>query len=231
MADRPILFSAPMVRAILAGTKAQTRRVVRDQTAVRAASGGPELWTGFMGWQPADAVLDDPSLNSNKAAKCPYGMPGDRLWVREAFRPIYPQDPGYNGGQPIAYDYRATYTQGDRLGDALGIKRRWKPSIHMPRWASRITLEITGVRVERLKDISEADAIAEGIDRIGGPTSCTPWKNYGLEAGAPHAMTCASPVTSYATLWTSINGPESWDANPWVWVVAFRRAEPTGLPQ
>jgi hypothetical protein len=217
MKARPILFSAPMVRAILAGTKTQTRRVLSGFFPPNAPEYDSE--SGRLEWLNGDEVVVGMS--------CPYGQPGDRLWVREAFRPIYPQDPGYNGGQPIAYDYRATYTQGDRLGDALGIKRRWKPSIHMPREASRITLEITGVRVERLQGISNFDAIEEGVDRIGGPTSCTPWKNYGLEAGAPHAMNCASPVTSYATLWTSINGRESWDANPFVWVVEFKRVEVT----
>lgn len=112
------------------------------------------------------------------------------------------------------------YREGDNRTDYGGP---WKPSIHMRRRDSRITLEITEVHVERLQDISEADAIAEGIEKVGGPTSCTPWKNYGLEPGAPHAMNCASPVASFESLWASINGPESWAANPWVWVVSLRR--------
>ena len=132
MKERPILFSAPMVRAILAGTKTQTRRVVK-RFEVRAGMPEPEL--------------------QSLLRCCPYGAPGDRLWVRETFAKIDGQT------QPwIETDYRATYTHGDRLGDSLGIKKRWTPAIHMPRAASRITLEVIGVRVERLQDISETRA-------------------------------------------------------------------------
>lgn len=145
---------------------------------------------------------------------CPYGVAGNQLWVRETFSPIYPQDPDYNEGKPIAYDYAATYQHGDRLGDSLGIKKTWKPSIHMPRAASRITLEITGVRVERLQDISEADAIAEGIEKhmTGLWLPCR-------EEGKAHI----DPRLAYRDLWESINGTDSWDKNPWVWAIAFQR--------
>lgn len=202
MKERPILFNAPMVRAILDGTKTQTRRVVK---------GGPLQWLVGAKFDPA--FVADPGNYL-----CPYGQPGDRLWVRENFCPIYPQDPTYNGGRPIEYDYAATYQHGNRLGDTLGIKKRWKPSIHMPRWASRITLEITGVRVERLQDISEADAIAEGV---------------GLNAGAIGVPTTGeSPqpmaIALYQDLWQSINGPDSWTANPWVWAVEFKRIDEIG---
>ena len=159
-----------------------------------------------------------PDAKEQAAAHCPYGQPGDRLWVRGSFCPIYPQDPNYNGGQPLEYDYAATYVHGFRLGDSLGMKKTWKPSIHMPRAASRITLEITGVRVERLQDISEADAMAEGIAYDPG------------EGGVFHVPGTAgccddSAIGSYRKLWESINGPGSWDANPWVWVVSFKRVE------
>ena len=186
MADRPILFSAPMVRALLDGSKTQTRRVVKDTGlyAIDAAIHGPET-----------AARELQAL----ASRCPYGMPGDQLWVREAFAKIDGQT------QPwIETDYRATYKHGDRLGDTLGIKKRWTPSIHMPRAASRITLEVTGVRVERLQDINRGDAMAEGC----------PFAN--MAAGP-------DPRDWYRDLWNEINGAGAWDLNPWVWCVAFKR--------
>lgn len=175
-----------MVRAILAGTKTQTRRILKGHNFVSA--GGAPL--NFVGSQ----IREVP---------CPYGDFGDRLWVREAFAKINGQT------QPwIETDYRASYTHGDRLGDSLGIKKRWTPSIHMPRAASRITLVVTGVRVERLQEISAADAIAEGIPS-GGPENPD-----GIEQ------------REYRSLWEQINGPGSWDANPWVWVIDFKRIDP-----
>ena len=206
MKEHPILFSAPMVRAILAGTKTQTRMVLKLQPPADAEHhsladvGHP--WHDIYGH-------NGPAIHR---VRCPYGQPKDRLWVRENFCPIYPEDPHYNGGRPIEYDYQATYKHGHRLGDLIGEKKKWKPSIHMPRTASRITLEITGVRVERLHDISESDAIAEGV-RVHADH---------------HEKPCSSiysPVQAYRDLWESINGAGSWDANPWVWVVEFKRVE------
>lgn len=189
MKERPILFSAPMVCALLAGTKTQTRRVVKPQPHIVEEGGS------VVGVHTPD---DQRHGRLGKMLYCPYGRPGDRLWVRETFARIDGQQ------QPwIETDYRATYTHGDRLGDSLGIKKRWSPSIHMPRHASRITLEVTGVRLERLQDISASDARAEGIGR----NQCPDW----------HA------VADYRELWSQINGRGSWDANPWVWVVEFKR--------
>jgi len=211
MKERPILFSAPMVKAILSGSKSQTRRVVKPQPT----EGGLEWVTAcggdFAAWQDPLLLLDEHSEDGGPCQrKCPYGQPGSRLWVRETFCPIYPQDPHYNGGRPIEYDYQATYKHGDRLGDLIGAKKKWKPSIHMPRAASRITLEVTGVRVERLQDISETDALEEGISYNDLP-------NNGLDPRRAR--------TWYHRLWESINGPGSWDANPFVWVVEFKRVE------
>lgn len=201
MKERPILFSGPMVRGLLDGSKTQTRRVVKPQPTT-------EIRSGLMGhWSIQPDVRE---------FSCPYGQPGDRLWVRERFCPIYPQDPTYNNGEPIEYDYAATYVHGYRLGDSLGLKKKWKPSIHMPRAASRITLEITGVRVERLQDISEADAIAEGAKQTDGQ-----WWTH--DPSDP--ITGNDPVESYRRLWESINGPGSWDANPWAWAIEFKRVE------
>lgn len=169
MKERPILFSAPMVRALLAGTKTQTRRILKNQRAYD---------------------ID----------KCPYGQPGDRLWVREAWAKT----------QPIQLPWPQTmvvYREGDNRTDYGGP---WKPSIHMPRAFSRITLEVTGVRVERLQDISVEDAIAEGV-------------NIHPDHHSKPRESIYSAVEAYRDLWEQINGPESWDANPWVWVVSFKR--------
>lgn len=207
MKERPILFSAPMVRALLNATKTQTRRVVKDRVPAKYKklgwsdqSGGPVVPLSF----------------------CPYGQPGDRLWVREAFAKVEGQTHPW-----IATDYRATYTHGDRLGDHLGIERRWTPSIHMPRAASRILLEIVSVRVERLQEISEADAEAEGIETVRVSETDFRYVNYlrADRAQHPKEAACGRAVQSYATLWESINGPGSWAVNPWVWVVEFKRIE------
>lgn len=204
MKERPILFSAPMVRAILTGKKVQTRRIVKPQPPAKTTSvrtfhhidPRPHFWAN-------DGVA---LLNWSKA--CPFGEAGDRLWVRETFDPIFPQDPHYNGGRPIEYDYRATYKHGDRLGDLIGVKKTWKPAIHMPRAASRITLEVTGVRVERLQAISVEDAEDEG---------CKAPDELVMQLG------CRASPTVFRQLWESINGPASWDANPWVWAITFKR--------
>ena len=200
MKERPILFSAPMVRALLAGTKTQTRRVLKQAK-------GPSLSVGIPDETPGEAELswlygDGPGYDVHESIKlvpCPYGQPGDRLWVREAWRAVWSSD----NEPPRSFDssYRFWYEADAPLEDGYG---KLRPSIHMPRIASRITLEVTGVRVERLRDISEADAMAEG---------------------APWAACCApqegSHKAGFAALWESINGPGSWDANPWVWVVSF----------
>lgn len=200
MNTRPILMSAPMVRSILANTKRQTRRVVKPV----GSDGGFVLQDYGNGWWPYRSDDGESAVTSDgneTPHDCPYGQPGDRLWVKETFCRVDGQTMPW-----IETDYRATYKAGDRLGDTLGIKKRWTPSIFMPRHASRITLEVTGVRVERLQDISEADAVAEGI-----PAG---------EVSPPDAGRFA-----YRLLWESINGPGSWDANPWVWCVEFKRLE------
>ncbi len=188
MKDRPILMSAPMVRAILDGTKTQTRRPVKSLALEWLQ---PGMFT------PEYVAMPENGL-------CPYGQPGDQLYVRETWA---------RDDEDGALFYRADVGTGNEADDwqrniddgASGY--RWKPSIHMPRAASRITLEVTAVRVERLQDISEADAIAEGIPR-GGPENPD-----GIEK------------REYRALWERINGPGSWEANPWVWVIEFKRLE------
>ena len=161
---------------------------------------------------------------------CPNGKPGDRLWVREshAFSVIDPE--GFDWREdPDNWDvvYRAdTSREGLNWRNAAGevIPPPWRRSIHMPRWASRILLEITDVRVERLQDISDKDALAEGIEIVGGETSCEPYRNYRAQKGMK-GRNCSSPYASFQTLWTAINGDPSWLKNPWVWVVEFKRLE------
>ena len=200
--ERPILFSGAMVRAILDGSKTQTRRVAKPVKH-------PDLGDVYA---PGALVLErEPQHVIDRA--CPYGQPGDRLYVRETWAQPTTLDPG-----PTFY--RADYPDSvlgkyENLPPAEAIT--WKPSIHMPRALSRILLEITGVRVERLNDCSEADARAEGIaPELDG------WTDY----SNPSCQMCPNPVDSYRTLWDSINGAGAWAANPWVWVVEFRRIQP-----
>ena len=211
MIERPILFSAPMVRAILAGTKTHTRRVVKitHRTPGLAACLTPPIGAP----RPRTA-----------AELCPYGQPGDRLWVRETWQhsnfPLGPYD------ESCTVFYRADYMDDPHGPDGEkspeGKYRHWVPSIHMFRSASRILLEITGIRVERLQDISALDAIAEGIARDGAG-----WERFHVDPDAPRGQSFTrNPVLAYRGLWESINGAGTWDANPWVWVIEFRRVAP-----
>ncbi|MGR6078501.1 hypothetical protein [Achromobacter sp. CSND-B12] len=224
MRERPILFKGPMVRAILAGNKTQTRRIVKDPNGLYAQLGQKTVHPAVseivscgdgMFRQTAPEHIKQMYISTFPchSLRTPYGQPGDRLWVRETVRPIYPQDPAYNGGQPIEYDYAATYRHGSRLGDTLGVRRKWTPSIHMPRRACRLVLEVAGVRVERLNAISEADAMAEGIVR-------QPDDGFGLADSTHYHAT--DPRVSFLGLWEAINGDGSVAANPWVWVIEFR---------
>lgn len=208
MKERPIIFSSPMVRAILDGKKTQTRRVVKP---VGTDGGFVVLFEHGSGWWPYRSDDGDSSFHTVRRGgklyldetphACPYGQPGDLLWVREAVTArdgfmVYAAD----GGRIAC---------GDLDWPACIEKRKTVPSIHMPRWASRIALEVTDTRVERLQDISEADAIAEGA---AGGHGAIPVYGYS-----------ATPVEHYRWLWDQINGSGSWDANPWVWMIEFRR--------
>jgi len=212
MKERPILFSGPMVRAILDGRKSQTRRVVKPQRHP------------FGDMLTANEVALEFS-SGTRSVRCPYGQPGDRLWVRETFQPIFAEgveykDTDWSTGKGYSIRYVATDGITDWVDPDDNMTNRCKPSIHMPRWASRITLEITGVRVERLQEISEEDAKKEGIESEGGDPKM--WKSYNPKLGW---LSVDDPAMSYRTLWESINGPGSWDANPFVWVVEFKRLD------
>lgn len=209
MKERPILFNGPMVSAILEGRKTQTRRIIKPQP--------------YAGWMPdvgiyhptiidreGEAFPGDPvfgAYDEVDGRPCPFGQPGDRLWVRETFSE---SEPCHLGGrqQPTIW-YRADNNRPD------WANRNWKPSIFMPRQLSRITLEINEIRVERLQDISEADALAEGF--LGYRAS----DGYDIDT-----FRDVEPKQEFNNLWESINGVGSWDKNPWVWVVKFQRVKP-----
>lgn len=240
MKERPILFSGEMVRAILDGEKTQTRRVVKPQPQ-RQGHGSDWYWVWegrnstakWTGGRPGACALFHGLLS-----ECPFGVPGDRLWVREAF--------GLGRRQDVdaAEDWSGPLPNTDpRRRDPLfwgaspprwvvgyaadGCEGRMRPSIHMPRWASRLTLEITGVRVERLQDITEEDAAAEGVERWKGHQSGA-WRNYGRqEFFAEHVSYHMSARESFESLWDGLYAKRGhgWPENPWVWVVEFRRVE------
>lgn len=208
MKEHPILFSAPMVQAILEGRKTQTRRAMKKQPNIDPQT-GDWLSTYSDGGQEVHPI--ETWIGVQVKLHCPFGRIGDRLWARETWK-----HKGHNFPVGHPYEYRATAEQ-----DLTPPDGPWKPSIFMPRAASRITLEITDIRCERLNDISEADAIAEGIEPVVGQDGETYYGNYGKE-DIGHLL---PPVESYRSLWQSINGPESWEANPLVWVITFKRVE------
>jgi hypothetical protein len=223
MTDRPILFSAEMVRAILDGRKTQTRRNIKYTTEHRGPINPAYL----------EAHKDHPGWKDI----CPYGQPGDFLWVREAH--------AISANPDLKPWYRLDHEEARSSGPRVDVK--WRPSIHMPRWASRITLEVKGVRVERLQDISEDDAKAEGCEARPFPGPW--WEGYrdlgdgelihqqAVGETAPYWMIEPKkmPLTpwldrsardGFRSIWMGLYGPDAWDENPWVWVVAFERWKP-----
>ena len=222
MKERPILFSGPLVRALLDGRKTQTRRIVSGKFALEWLQ--PGMFTPEYVGDPANGL-------------CPYGAPGDRLWVRETWKPDV-IDPDGDCVSCTAYHAdgaQITIANTQEACDQwLAVRRpveqwptmqpaKWRPSIHMPRWASRLTLEVTEVRVERVQDISETDAQAEGAAQIGvtfrdnadGSSKLVP------SLGGPYR-------DGFRVLWSDLNGAASWLSNPWVWVVSFKRVEHCG---
>lgn len=259
MRERPILFSAPMVRALLDGRKTQTRRAVKPKP--QPSNRGDWTVDTIGGDGVKDAQGNDVPVmpcmyhfGTGRIELCPYGRPGDRLWVKETWCPansdigpvvLYRADghrwqPPFDGpdeGIGPTFDYDK-YPAGRHPWTAWapevesGETKDWRVSIHMPRWASRITLEITGIRVERLNDISKADAICEGLRccSTGLPHGEHALPIYGIETGDkiefnPDAAD-TDPRVAFGGLWRHINGPDSWAANPWVWVIEFKRVTP-----
>jgi hypothetical protein len=220
MKARPILFSGPMIRALLDGRKTQTRRIIKPQPEM-SAEGKAVRMCGHLG--PASYLLHDVAPRF----WCPYGKPGDLLWVRESglelrepinFR-LFVHD-AVRGRFWVDCDggrYGASFNPDAVSRDFMTLSGQYKvrPSIHMPRWASRLTLEITDVRVQRLQDISEEDAVAEGItdDQIQDYLAIVE----SMEQIEPDPARCL-----FEQLWNDINGAGAWDANPFVWCLSFR---------
>jgi hypothetical protein len=196
MKERPILFSAEMTRVILSGAKTQTRRVVKRVPDANGTSFTAGVLLGVGDWW----------------SMCPYGVPGDRLWVRESLRVNEQGEWCYAENGAVVIPPHSTEQLATLWGPA---QRNVRPSIHMPRWASRLTLEITDVRVERLQDIGEEDACAEGVAGDGPVGNMRVWSKMGRYR------------YQFADLWDAINGKRAtWASNPWVFVVAFRKVCP-----
>ena len=217
--ERGMIFNAEMVRALLSGRKTQTRRIIKPQPEATLSGSLSGKWLS----RPLNGLLL-PKIE-DIAIHCPFGVVGDRIWVRETFQgPLFDYDlmDSYCK-DPTPFEkpefcvYKADGVPAPEFYDAddeLHYCRR--PSIHMPRWASRILLEITDVRVERLNSISQEDAQAEGLELTG-------WRpTYSDPDSGGEVMT---PYDNFAELWSSIYGAENWQANPWVWVIEFKRVE------
>ena len=216
MKETGLMFKAPQVRALLDGRKTQTRRIAKP---VRH----PDLGNVY---SPGALVLEhEPQHVINRA--CPYGQPGDRIYVRETARSCRAYE--VQGYPPSQWGNKPIWFEAD--GTPPGAETAWAtkatPAIHLPMFAARIWLEVTSVRVERLQDISEEDAITEGIERADNFFGCTCWKAYGEPEGAD--VVCPDdPIGSFRTLWESTGG--DWDANPWVWAIDFKVLSTTGRP-
>lgn len=227
MSEHPILFSGPMVRAILEGRKTQTRRPIGFPR--RGAFALQDDGSGWWPYQSDDGESTTCDDGIERPMSCPFGQPGDRLWVRETWASPQPGIVAYRadgeagawmgdgGGGRIWVHHGWIHgaTDGTREGRWYGLSKyggRWRPSIHMPRRASRITLEVTDVRVQRLQEISEEDARAEGMGISDGRAMCGPQWSF---------------RDGFSDLWDSINGKRApWESNPWVWAVSFRQVAP-----
>jgi len=223
MAEKPILFSTEMVKAILKGQKTQTRRVIKPQPTLEMdgeidgagnqCGYGLELhWKGKLLYPPRD---------------CPYGQPGDILWLRETWCREWKDPEGFTG----KYLYKADGVEVIHVDGSE--KSPWRPSIHMPREAARIFLKVKNVRVERLQDISKADALAEGVDAINGwlLDRSDKWCRYTIKVAEQQGRSrprVADAIGGFACLWDSINGKRGygWESNPLVWVIEFEMVKP-----
>ena len=218
--ERGMIFNAEMVRALLSGRKTQTRRIIKPQPEATLSGSLSGKWLS----RPLNGLLL-PKIE-DIAIHCPFGVVGDRIWVRETFQgPLFDYDlmDSYCKDptpveKPEFCVYKADGVPAPEFYDADDeLHCCWRPSIHMPRWASRILLEITNVRVERLNAINEHDAQAEGVAKLRGGF----WKHY-QPGWTQHQLSARG---SFVTLWKSIYGDESWNSNPWVWVIKFKRIE------
>ena len=214
MKEHPMFFNALMVRALLAGSKTQTRRVIKPHRSDDAFC----LVDHGDGWWPYRSEDgESPNVdNMEYPFVCPYGRPGDRIWVRETLghhidKGHYYAATGMHVGPLLDYELEPS--------PSVGIPARTIPSIHMPRWSSRILLVVVSVRVERLNDCSDADARAEGV----APDEVRQISVFGANAEERAAIYRHAAIAPFERLWKSINGAGSWAANPWVWVIEFKR--------
>ncbi len=245
MKERPILFSGEMVRAILEGRKTQTRRVIKPQPALERDLLEPHNSNAYLFAIKQDVGTTVMLGRKNFCEKfCNHGQPGDRLWVRETWGCPAADHPNVKGGRkPQQGDkivYRANPSDDCQWGSGKPSQGSfcWRPSIFMPHWASRLTLEIIDVRVQRVQEITEDDAKAEGIDGRFHPDDAKlwTWRDYGTPGRYAYGS-MFGPRESYERLWDSLNGKRrfsggyqeirgmAWKDNPWVWAIAFRRVK------
>lgn len=220
-----------MVHAIISGQKNQTRRtrgldlfneLPADYYVKKFYHKEPAEWEAYLG-----CGLSTLPEQINPRVKCPYGKVGDWLWVRECFKYSYAL-----GEYMIQFRAGLNVLHGDEISKKISIKYarhlekgypsesffRWRPSIHMDRWASRFLLDVTDIRIERLQDITQTEAIGEGVEKSSCSASCPRYKDY-MSSNLRYSF--STPAGSFMSLWDSINGKDSWKENPWVWVVAF----------
>ncbi len=212
MREIAIQLSAPMVRATLNGSKTVTRRTVKGEIP----NGAVRATRNVLGLAPTWHWMDAGGNSLGKPFRCPYGSPGAHLWGREAWRTLWrfdelpPRD--IPAGSPVAF-----YADGEARDG--GTSGKFRPGMFMPRWASRILLEVTEVRVERLQDITRGQAIAEGVERVGDR-----WRHYFFPDDDTEYW--EFPQNSFASLWDKLNGEGAWESNPWVFAISFRRITP-----
>jgi len=236
MKERPILFSGPMVRAILEGRKTQTRRAVKLGRFPESTWKLTPVAGGLHRTSHDGIVLSVPSGGLSKSMqdaiiRSPYGQPGDRLWVRETWAPhaddgqcFVNYETRRKGNGEISEPGHVRPEIFYRADGGDPFINNWRPSIHMPRWASRITLEVTEVRVQRLQELSEEDAQREGVEYV--PRGL--WRDYRLSSATEDDFHILLPRRSFMSLWDSINGEHPgrfWDANPWMWAISFKVVE------
>jgi hypothetical protein len=240
--ERPILFSGEMVRALLDGRKTVTRRIVKPQPpagceyTINGAGDHALCFAAGTAASASPVCVPPTGTSADHRLRCPYGQPGDRLWVRETWAAhwMYDDVPPTRARSGLDDDnqfFAAGPSEHGTHGAPPECRGRWRPSIHMPRWASRLSLRVTGVRVERLQDISEDDARAEGVAPFGER-----YESISLDqriVGCPGGQVCRVPCgcfragdapyrASFACLWDEINGDRAlWSSNPWVWAVSF----------
>lgn len=209
--ERPVIFSGPMVRAVLDDLKTNTRRVMNPQPILK---GTAWEWRGLK-WTDADRC--PAGTFESVLAHCPYGKPGDKLWVRECFDCFAADFSDAQCGITYRADNHSEYVRCLEWPQKVSLTPKWRPAIHMPRWASRILLEIEQVRVERVQEIGEEDALAEGV-----------------QVENPQARGYYGPRNAFKHLWDSINGKRegcAWKDNPWVWAISFKRIANPAYPQ